>query len=174
MASSSSSPIGSGPAAAGASACGAAAWIASSGTAATTGAARVSRRATLSASAASSARISPKRISRSPVFVLVAIFALVLQWHQAMLLGRPQFALGAQILERARHVPAGERRLDHRIHQTAPGGHVRIRECLAILRDQLLALRRLVPGFLNFLAEYDLRRALRTHHGHFRGGPCED
>ena len=88
--------------------------------------------------------------SRSSGLHLAIVVALALQRHQAVLLGRAQFPLGVQILERLRHVAAGQRRLDHRVHQPPAGGHVRIGKRFAVALDQLLALGRPCPRLPEF------------------------
>ena len=53
------------------------------------------------------------------------------------------------------------------------GGDVRVRELLAVVGDQLLAPGIGVVRLLELLAEDDVDRALRPHHGHLRGRPRE-
>src|ERR1017187_1822639 len=95
---------------------------------------------------------------------------LRLQRHQSVLFGRTQLPLGVQILEDLRHMVACRRGLDHRIHQTAAGGDIRIGEGIAVALDQLRAFGGLVFGLLDLFSENDIGRALRAHHRDLRGG----
>ncbi len=61
-----------------------------------------------------------------------------------MLLGRPQFALGFQRAQCLGQCAPRLRRLDHVVHQPAPGGHKWVGKRIAIQSDQLLPLRLLV------------------------------
>ena len=69
-----------------------------------------------------------------------------------MFLGRSQLAFGMHIFQCLRYVMSRHGGFDNGVHQPATGGHVRIRESLAILLDQFLALCRFVFRFLNLFA----------------------